>query len=433
MPHATGRQTVRAVGLQAPLFLHEIMYLREEPPVDSGEPGHFLEFKSVPEGIGDVPDALCARHAKFPLQRFQLFSGAYFPANGVEPVGPSFKPAQRFLQRLLEGTPDGHDFADGLHLRGEPVVGLGKFLEGEPGHLCDHIVDARFEGRRRCAPGDLVAQLVQRVAHRQFRRHLGDGEPGRLGGQRRRTGYAGIHFDDDQAAVFRVHGELHVRTARIHADLAQHVDGGVAHQLVFLVGQRLRRRHGDGIAGVNPHGVEVFDGTDDDAVVVVVPDHFHLELFPAQHRLFQQDFGGRGLVQAAGDDFLELLAVVGDPPAAAAERERRPHDGREADFSLDLPGPLEVLRHVRLRDFESDFAHGIAKALAVFGHVDGVAGGADQFHAVFRKHPVANEVERAVQTRLSPHGGQQGVGPFPLDDALQRAPVNRLNVDCVGA
>jgi hypothetical protein len=43
---------------------------------------------------------------------------------------------------------------------------------------------------------------------------------------------------------------------------------GVAHDLVLAVGERLRRRHGDRVAGVHAHGVEVLDRADDDHVVV---------------------------------------------------------------------------------------------------------------------------------------------------------------------
>ena len=56
---------------------------------------------------------------------------------------------------------------------------------------------------------------------------------------------------------------------------------------------------------------------------VLVAHHLHLEFLPAEHRLLEQHLaGGRG-VEAAGHDLLELLAVVGDAAAGAAEREGR--------------------------------------------------------------------------------------------------------------
>jgi hypothetical protein len=45
------------------------------------------------------------------------------------------------LQRLLKGTADRHHLADGFHLRRQPIIGGGEFLEGEARNLHDYIVD----------------------------------------------------------------------------------------------------------------------------------------------------------------------------------------------------------------------------------------------------------------------------------------------------
>ena len=56
-------------------------------------------------------------------------------------------------------------------------------------------------------------------------------------------------------------GELDVAAAGLDADLADDGDGGIAHPLIFLVGQRLGRGDGDAVAGVDAHRVEVFDAS----------------------------------------------------------------------------------------------------------------------------------------------------------------------------
>src|SRR4029453_5114503 len=55
--------------------------------------------------------------------------------------------------------------------------------------------------------------------------------------------------------------------APVPPDLADDGDRGIPHELVFLVGQRLRGRHRDGVAGVHAHRIEVLDRADDDDVV----------------------------------------------------------------------------------------------------------------------------------------------------------------------
>ncbi len=60
--------------------------------------------------------------------------------------------------------------------------------------------------------------------------------------------------------------------------------GRIAHRLVFAIGQRHRRRHGDRVAGVHAHRIEVLDRADDHDVVRVIAHHLELELLPAEQR-----------------------------------------------------------------------------------------------------------------------------------------------------
>ena len=183
---------------------------------------------------------------------------------------------------------------------------------------------------------------------------------------------------------------------------------------------------------MHAHRIEILDGADDDAVVRLVADHFHLEFLPADHRLLEQHLAGRGRVEPAGDDLLELLAVVRNAATAAAERERGADHRREADLGLDRERFLEAVRDARARAVEPDVAHGVAEQFAVLGHVDRFARGGDQFDVVLFEHAFAHEIERAVERRLAAHRGQQRAGTFLFDDAGDRAPVDRLDVDRVG-
>ena len=236
---------------------------------------HFIERKTVLEGVANVPDALRSRFAEFLLQ-FLTVGRAL-----VHAIDADFEAAQSLLERFLEGAADGHHLADRLHLRRQARIGGREFLESKTRHFGDDVVNRRLERRRRLAASNFVGQFVKRVTNGQLGCHLGDREAGGLRRQCRRARDARVHLDDDHAAVGRADRELHVRTAGIDADLAQDGDRRVAHDLVFLVGQRLRRRDGDRVAGMHAHRIEVLDRADDDAVVLLVADHLHLEFFPA--------------------------------------------------------------------------------------------------------------------------------------------------------
>ena len=386
----------------------------------------------MPERLGDIPDPLVARLLEFtPQGRGEVLGIDIGRHDLVEAIRTGFQTAQRFLQRLLESAADGHDLADRFHLRGQARLRVGELLEREARHLGDDIVDGRLERRRYGAAGNLVAQFVERVATGQLGRHFGDRKTGRLGGERRGAGHARVHLDHGQATVVRIDGELDVRAAGIDADLAQHLQRGVTHDLVFLVRQRLCRRDRDGVAGMHAHRIQILDRADDDAVVRMIADHLHFEFLPAEHGLFQQDLVRRRQFESALADVLELLAVEGDTAPGAPKRERRANDHREADPGLRLLGLIPGMRDPGRRCIEADLAHGRTEPFAVLGHVDRILGCPDHLDAVFLQHAVAIQIERAVERGLPAHGRQQRVGLFLFDDALDHRPVQRLDIDRV--
>src|SRR5699024_7966536 len=94
--------------------------------------------------------------------------------------------------------------------------------------------------------------------------------------------------DGDDVFVFRVDRKLDVATASEITDSAHHLDGLIAHFLVATVAERHTRCHGNRIAGMDTHRVEVFDGADDDYVICIVAQQLQFELFPSQYRLLYQ-------------------------------------------------------------------------------------------------------------------------------------------------
>ena len=413
------------------LILDQVLDLHQEPGVDLGQLEDTLDTHARTEGITDIPDALGTGHGQLARQSSGSITVVQVQLR-IKPAGAHFQPAQGLLQGLLERPADGHDLAHGLHLSGQTGVGVGEFLEGETRDLGHHVVDGRLEGGRGTTAGDVVAQLIQGVTDGQLGGDLGDRETGSLGSQRRGARHPRVHFDDHHAAIHRVDAELHVGATGFHPDLTQHRQRGVAHDLVFLVGQGLRRSHGDGVTGVHPHGIEVLDRADDDAVVLFVADHLHLVFLPADQRLVDQQLLGRRQVQTTGADFLELFTVVGNTTTGAAHGEGRADDAGEADLVQYAVGLVHIMGDAGARAFQTDVSHGLVETRTVFGLVDGVGVGTDHFHTELLQHTVAFQLQRAVQRSLAAHGRQQGVGALLLDDARHRLPFDRLDVGGVG-
>src|SRR5439155_20487592 len=119
-------------------------------------------------------------------------------------------------ERLREGAADPHCLADRLHLRAELGLGAWEFLEGEPRRLDDDVVERRLEAGRRRA-GQVVRDLVERVADSELGGDLGDRVAGRLRGVRRRARDARVHLDYSELPVLAVPRELDIRAAALDA------------------------------------------------------------------------------------------------------------------------------------------------------------------------------------------------------------------------
>src|SRR5207245_7650548 len=128
--------------------------------------------------------------------------------------------------------------------------------------------------------------------------------------------------DHDHPAVLRIDRELNVRSAGLNTYATDDAARRIAHALIFLVGEREDRRDRDAVARVHAHRIDVLDRADDDEVVADVAHHLELELLPADHRLLDEDLVDRTELDAALREVAELLDVVRDAAADAAERER---------------------------------------------------------------------------------------------------------------
>ena len=413
-------------GVEFQLNFDDVFNLHQEPRIDLGQGMHLIHAHALGKGVAHIPNAVRPRCTKFFFQDLAVLG--FF----VHAIHADFQAAQGLLERLLKGATHGHHLTHRLHLGGQSAVGLGEFFKGKARNFGDHVIDAGLETGWGGTARDVVAQFIQGIAHGQFGRHLGNGKTGGLGGQGGGTRHPGVHLDHDHAPIFGVDRKLHIRATGVNANFPQHRQAGVAHDLVFLVGQGLGRRHRDGVARVHAHGVQVFNGTHDDAVVRFVAHHLHLKLFPTQQRLFDQQLIGRRGLQAALANGFKLFSVVGNAPAGAAQGEAGADDGGKAHRLLHHPSLVHRMGNARARRTQTDFGHRIFELEPVFGFVDGLWAGPNQLNLVFVEHPVAPQVKRTVEGCLAAHGWQDGVGALFGDDFFHRLPGDGLDVGHIG-
>ena len=179
---------------------------------------------------------------------------------------------------------------------------------------------------------------------------------------------------------------------------------------------------------MHTHGVQVFNRTNDDAVVGPVAYHLHLILFPAEQGLLNQQFSGRRGFQPALADQLELLGVIGNAAAGAPKGKAGADNRGKAQGFLHLPGLLHRVGDTRTGRPQPDVGHGVLELEPVFGLVDGLRRSAYQLDLVFVENTVVPQLKRTVQGGLPPHGGQNCIRALLGNDFLHCLPSDRFNV-----
>ena len=429
--HRIGVDILHAQAADALLDLHHVVDTVEVPRIDTADGMNARDIPAAAQGLDHKEDAVLGRgcHGLSEFIIAQLVGA--FLATGANALVTVLQRAHGLAEGFLEGAADRHDLAHGLHARGERGVGALKLLEGKARNLDDAVVDRGLKAGGR-GLGDVVDDLVERVAHGQARGGLGDGETRGLGGKRGRTAHARVHLDDDQAAGVGVHGKLHVGAAGLDADLLQNGERGHAHALILKVGERLRRRHGDGVAGVHAHGVEVLDGAHDNAVASVVAHDLHLVLFPALDGLLDQHLVRGRELKALAHDGDELLVGVRDAAASAAEGKARAQHAGVAHALGDGLGVFHAVGIARACDLQADLGHGLVKELAVLAALDSGQVTADHLDAVLVQRTVLRQLNSGVEAGLTTQRGQQCIRMLFLDHALDKLGGDGLDIGAVG-
>ena len=212
--------------------------------------------------------------------------------------------------------------------------------------------------------------------------------------------------------------------------MADDVDGDLAQEMVFVVGQGLRRSDHDALAGVDAERVEILHVTDRDAVVVAVAHDFVFDLFPAAQRLLDEDLRGEG--EGLAGHRLQFVFVLAEAGTEAAQRVGGAQDDRIADLARGGAGLFDVGRGVRLDRLDADLVQPLHEEFAVFRVDDGLYRGAEHLDAVFLEDAALVELHAAVERGLAAEREQDTLRLFLLDDLLHEEGRDGQEVDLVG-
>ena len=275
-------------------------------------------------------------------------------------------------------------------------------------NFANHIVEGRLEeraGRLRYR----VLQVEETVAQAQLCGDKRQRVARRFRSQSRRAGEAGVHLDDTIVFRLRVVGILYVTFAH-DADVADDADGQLAELVVVGVGEGLRRRNHDTLAGVDAQRVEVLHVTDRDAVVEAVAHHLVFHFLPALQTLLHQDLRREG--EGFFRQHIQLLFVVAEAGTQATEGIRRADNHRIAQFGSSPARIGNILDRLALNRLHLYLVELLDKQLAVFRIHDGLHRCAQYPDVVFLQDTALVERHAAVQRRLPAERQQDTVGTF---------------------
>ena len=183
---------------------------------------------------------------------------------------------------------------------------------------------------------------------------------------------------------------------------------------------------------MDPHGVKIFDGTDDYDVVSGIAHHLQLVLFPANDRFLHENLVGGGSVDAAQRHLFVFFHVIGDAATGPAQGKRGADDRRETDLLYNLHRFLEIVGKTGAGHIKADPLHRLLEQGAVFRHLDRRQFGADQFDAEFFEDTVFRHRDGGIQCSLSSQRRQNRVGPLLFNNLGENLRRHRFNIGTIG-
>src|SRR5690606_20908778 len=319
----------------------------------------------------------------------------------------------RLAERLGKGGANAHYLTGGFHFRAEDRVDFRELVEREHRFLDVELLRNDFAGE---------VLVCQRSAGHAACRHLGQGCTNRLRHIRHGTRGTRVHLEHINVTV--LDRKLHVHQAD-HAELQRHVLRLLAHHVLHIGGQRIRRQRTGGVTGVHAGLLDMLhDSTNHHLLAVADCVHvdFHriIEETVEQYRRFIRD---RYRILHV---VTQLVFVVDDFHGATTEYIGRAHHQRITDLRRQLAAILDTACRAVRRLLQAELVDHLLETLAVFRFVNRIRAGTDNRHASGLQ--CACQFQRRLATVLHDHT----LRLFLVDDFQHVLERYRLEVQAIG-
>ncbi len=133
---------------------------------------------------------------------------------------------------------------------------------------------------------------------------------------------------------------------------------------------------------MNSQRIYIFNEADGDDIVVRIPDHLKLQLFPAQNGLLHKHLPHKACLQSSGAHHLQLVLIVDKTAARAAHGVGRTQHHGIAELFRNGKRLVHGVCHLAARHLNAQLVHGLFKFNAVLAALDGVHLHADHLHVI---------------------------------------------------
>ena len=405
------------------LFLHQLLHLLDEVMLDLGQLIQFIHRSALSQSL--VHDELSLAGGIHQQLQQLLLGHLVIIFRESQSVLADLQAADGFLESFLVGLSDAHHLAHGAHLGTQLILHAFELFKGPAGKFDYHIVAARHV----FVQGSVFSagNLVQGQAAGQHGGYQRDGESRGLAGQGGRTGRSGIDLDHHDSSGNGIVSELYVGTSD-HLYLFHNLICLPLQLLLYLLGDGQHGSGAEGISRVHAQRVDILDEADGDHVVLGVPNHLQLQLFPAQDGLFHQHLAHHTGLQAPGAHRLQFFHIVYQTAAGAAHGVCRAQNHRIPQLVGDGQRLFHTVSHLAAGHLDAQTVHGFLKFNPILAALDGVHLHADHLHAVLVQDSLRRQLGAQVQSRLSAQIGQDGVRPLFGDNLLQPFHIQRFNI-----
>ena len=201
--------------------------------------------------------------------------------------------------------------------------------------------------------------------------------------------------------------------------------------LILIVVECLRWGDDDGVAGVDPHRIEVLHVADGDAVVSAIAHDLVFDLLPAPQVLLHQDLG-HGVVERPFQGTVQLILGFDHTAALAAQCEgAAEHDG-QADFSRRPASFLDRVAGNAARRRDPDLVESLDEEAAILRIQDHFDRRSEHAYTVLLEDATTMQRQPAVQSGLAAEREQDRVDFLFFNDPFDELGGDRDQVDPIG-